>query len=138
MKNHDDEPARKNDAPKGGRNQKAERVVTRAIKYGIGRLGKSARTSTFYFLQNKTGLTLEDFPSHPDEFCTALWDVFGLGSLTLLQLVKNNLRWALAGMDEKASERENVLAFLDSLDTNYKSIETRKNAVEIAPLKNSR
>ncbi len=99
----------------------AKSVVESGIRRGLETIGESPARSTLYYIQTKSGLTLEDIPDHPDDFCRALRSIFGLGSLVLIQSVRDKLRDTPVANEE---ERKYLEAFLSSVEEYLRPAET--------------
>ncbi len=101
---------------------KANSIIIRGIEEGLDKIGESGAAATLYFISNKSGLQLNDFPEHPDEFCSALRGIFGTGSSVLLRSIMTLMARAESDLD--TAERKKVAIFLRSIEESVKSIES--------------
>jgi hypothetical protein len=91
----------------------------KAVEAGLGVLGESGRTATFYFIESNGGLKRAQIPANPDILVTALRTIFGLGSRELMISILRALQLAKFEGDDKLLHR-----FTNSVESGIRSVES--------------
>jgi len=78
-------------------------VFLRSVDRGLSVLGDSVRSSIYYHVEKKHGLSRHDLTMKPGEFADALEGLFGAGTGTLLKMIVKEL-YLSVGLEPKERE----------------------------------
>lgn len=101
----------------------ARSLIISCIENGLRKIGDTSERATIYFVESRSGITLTEFPSHPEILIKTLQDVFGTGSVFLLKAIVDEL-------DSTTSDDGAVVAhvrtFSKAVDRGIRAIESRR------------
>jgi hypothetical protein len=91
------------------------------VQRGLGFLGEGAGPSTIYFIQERSGMTLEQLADTPDQLILALRRLFGLGSALIFSSIRKELILSSVGNKPRNGRLE---GFLFALKEARESVES--------------
>jgi hypothetical protein len=86
----------------------------------MGFLGEDVAMSTLYFLQQRSGMTLENLVDVPGELILALRHLFGLGSVLIFDSIRKEL---LLPSADRSSGKGRIDELLSALKVAKESVE---------------
>ena len=78
-------------------------VFLRSVDRGLSVLGDSVRSSVYYHIERKHGLSRRDLATKPGDFADALEGLFGAGTGILLKMIVKEL-YLSAGLELRERE----------------------------------
>jgi hypothetical protein len=86
--------------------------IVACVKRGVEALGEEDK-STLYFLEERSGMTLEKLVDTPDELVLALREVLGRGSVLILDSIRRELILSSVGRRPLNGRMDGLLLALD-------------------------